>query len=158
VRVLQAAGPGELGDADGLWTDRTGLPLAVFTADCLGIVLHAEAAVGVAHAGWRGVAAGVVPALRTEMERAGHRPVAASIGPGIGPCCFEVGSDVTELLPTEVTETTWRTPSVDLTAAVRRQLEGLDVWLAGACTMHDPGFYSHRQTRTALRLATIGWV
>jgi len=156
--VIKAQQHGVLGAADGLWTDRPGLPLAVFTADCLGVVLRAERAVGVAHAGWRGVVSGVVAALRTEMESQGHPPSHAAIGPGIGPCCYEVGSEVVEQIPLDVTETTWGTSSVDLASAVRRQLSDLDVWLAAACTMHDPGLFSHRQNRTILRMATICWL
>jgi copper oxidase (laccase) domain-containing protein len=132
--------------------------LAVFTADCFGVVLIAAGAVGVAHTGWRGAAAGVIPALVGEMRRHGHQPHLAAIGPGIGPCCFEVGPDVTGRFPLDVAETTWGSASVDLVGAIRRELEGIEVWLSGACTMHQPGLFSHRQSRTLLRQATITWV
>jgi YfiH family protein len=158
ARIVRADEPGELADADGLWTDRPGLPLAVFTADCFGVVLLAEGAVGVAHAGWRGAAGGVVTALRHVMSAEGHEPRNAAIGPGIGPCCFEVGAEVAGRFPLDVTETTWGTLSVDLSASIRRELDGLLVWLAGACTAHQPGLYSHRRNQTMLRLAAIGWV
>ncbi|MGH8871789.1 MAG: polyphenol oxidase family protein [Acidimicrobiia bacterium] len=154
----RASVPGELTEADALWTDVPGLPLAVFTADCFGVVLLSGSAVGVAHAGWRGAADGVVTALRTEMTAQGHEPKVAAVGPGIGPCCFEVGPEVAERFPHDVTETRWGTTSVDLTSAIRRQLEGVEVWIAGSCTMHDPGLYSHRQNRTILRHASITWV
>ena len=85
VSLVKAAGPGELGEADALWSDVPRLPLAVFTADCFGVVLRARSAVGVAHAGWRGAAGGVVSALRAEMTAQGHPPSSAAIGPGIGP-------------------------------------------------------------------------
>ena len=156
--LIHAETAGELDDADAIWSDVPGLPLAVFTADCFGVVLRAESAVGVAHAGWRGASAGVVLALREEMTRQGHEPIAAAIGPGIGPCCFEVGPDVAERFPQDLTETRWGATSVDLAGSLRRQLEGLEVWLSGACTMHETGFYSHRRSRTALRNATITWV
>ena len=155
--TLRAAEPGQLGDADALWTDVSGLPLAVFTADCFGVVLHSASAVGVAHAGWRGTAGGVVAALRAEMTAQGHAPLRAAVGPGIGPCCFEVGPEVGERFPNDLAETTWGTMSVDLVSSLRRQLEGIDVWVSGACTNHDPGLYSHRQDRTLLRHASIGW-
>ena len=156
--LIRAEAPGELDDADSMWSDVPGLPLAVFTADCFGVVLKAKSAVGVAHAGWRGAAAGVVLGLREEMTRQGYEPIVAAIGPGIGPCCFEVGPDVAERFPRDVAETRWGATSVDLAASLRRQLEGLEVWLSGACTMHETGFYSHRRSRTALRNATITWV
>jgi YfiH family protein len=158
VGVAKADSPGEMGEADALWTDQRGFPLAVFTADCFGVSLHAEGAVGVAHAGWRGATEGVVTMLRREMAAQGHRPTHAAIGPGIGPCCFEVGSEVSERFPLDRRETTWGSPSVDLTSALTRELHGLEVWLAGACTMHQQGLYSHRRNRTLLRHATITWV
>jgi YfiH family protein len=155
---VRASGPGELGEADALWSDVPGLPLAVFTADCFGVVLRADSAVGVAHAGWRGAAGGVVSALRAEMTAHGHSPVGAAIGPGIGPCCFEVGPDVAGRFPNHVRETSWGATSVDLVSSIRQELEGLDVWVLGACTMHDDSLYSHRRTRTAQRIATLAWM
>jgi len=156
--LTHAAEPGELEEADAMWTDVPGLPLAVFTADCFGVVLRADSAIGVAHAGWRGAAAGVVTALREEMTRRGHEPRAAAIGPGIGPCCFEVGPDVAGRFPEVATETTWGTTSVDLASAIRSELDGLDVWVSGACTMHESTMFSYRRSGTSLRNATIAWV
>jgi copper oxidase (laccase) domain-containing protein len=65
---------------------------------------------------------------------------------------------VAEKFPDEVRETSWGTRSVDLAAAIRRELEGLELWLLGTCTMHHESLYSHRRTRTAQRIATIAWV
>jgi copper oxidase (laccase) domain-containing protein len=141
-----------------MWTDQPGIPLAVFTADCFGVVLIAPGAVGVAHTGWRGAAAGVVPALAGEMREHGYQPGLAAIGPGIGPCCFEVGPDVASRFPLDVAQTTWGSTSVDLVGAIRRELEDMEVWLSGACTMHQSGLFSHRENRTLLRHATITWV
>lgn len=155
--VIEVTGPGVGGEADALWTRRRGLPLAVFTADCFGVVLVADGGVGVAHAGWRGTVAGVAGKLRAVMERAGYAPIRAAVGPGIGPCCFEVGSEVAELFPARAT-TTWGTDSVDLGAEVSRQLTGLELWTANECTFHDPGWFSHRFDGTTKRLATIGWL
>ena len=70
--VHRVSAPGLQGAGDAMWTDRPGVPLAVFTADCLGVVLLAEHA-GVAHAGWRAPQA-VSPLLAKEMEAAGHVP------------------------------------------------------------------------------------
>lgn len=156
--LIRVETPGDAGEADGLWTSERGLPLAVFTADCHGVVLHASDAVGVAHAGWRGVDAGVVGRLRSEMADAGHEPHLAEIGPGIGPCCFEVGPEVAGRFPATSAITTWGTTSVDLGLAVKSQLEGTDVWAVGSCTMHEAGWFSHRQDGTPWRLATVGWL
>jgi copper oxidase (laccase) domain-containing protein len=92
------------------------------------------------------------------MTAQGHPPLNAAIGPGIGPCCFEVGQEVADRFPEDVGETRWGATSVDLTAAIRSELEGMDVWVLGACTMHEESLYSHRRTRTAQRMATVAWV
>lgn len=155
--VRRVASPVVAGEADALWTGEPGLPLTIFTADCFGIVLGAPGAVGVAHAGWRGAASGVVTRLREEMSDSGHPPERAAVGPGIGPCCFEVGAEVAEKFPGHVAETRWGTTSVDLHGFVVGQLEGLEVWSSGGCTMHEEGWFSHRATGTTSRLATIGW-
>lgn len=156
--VARVYAPGQAGEADALWTTVTGLPIAVFTADCFGVVLLAEDAVGVAHAGWRGAVSGVVTRLMAEMTSADHAPRRAAVGPGIGPCCFEVGPEVAGRFNEHVTETTWGTTSVDLPGVVAGQLEGLEVWSSGACTLHDDGWFSHRADGTSRRLASIGWV
>lgn len=156
--VRRVASPGVAGEADALWTGEPGLPLSVFTADCFGVVLQAPGAVGVAHAGWRGAASGVAIRLREEMSDGGHPPDRAAVGPGIGPCCFEVGVEVARKFPDQVAETRWGTASVDLPGVVVGQLDGLEVWSSGGCTMHEEGWFSHRATGTTNRLATIGWL
>lgn len=154
VRVGQ---PGECGAADAVFTTTPWLPCAVFTADCLGVVVEAEGGVGVAHAGWRGLASGVIPELIERMEDSGLLPVRASMGPSIGPCCYEVGPEVLEAFPDHAGTTTWGTPSVDLGAVAAAQLEALPVWRVDRCTRHDGGSFSHRLDGTPARMATIGW-
>jgi YfiH family protein len=156
--VIEATHAGELGEGDALFTRVPRLPLAVFTADCLAVVLEGDGIVGIAHAGWRGLAAGVIAGLRTALEDAGSPAKAAAIGPAIGSCCFEVGEDVAGRFPEEAATTTWGSPSVDLLAAARAQLAGLGVWDAGRCTGHDPGLFSHRRQGTDRRMAAIGWL
>lgn len=157
--VLMVDAPGIAGEADGLWTTQPGLPLAVFTADCFGVVVRADDAVGVAHAGWRGAASGVVATLAGSMESAGHAPTRAAVGPGIRPCCFEVGPEVVEHLGSRhAAQTTWGTTSVDLPAALEHQATGLEIWFSGACTRHEQGWFSHREDGTSERLASIGWL
>ncbi len=156
--VLRVDEPGGAGFADALWTSEPGLAVAVFTADCFGVVLTSPRAVGVAHAGWRGAASEVVGRLRAEMADAGHAPMAAAVGPGIGPCCFEVGADVLQLFRGHESRTRWETDSVDLRSVVREELEGLDPWFSAACTYHDDGLFSHRRGNTPERMAAVGWV
>lgn len=156
--VIEVTGPGVAGRADAMITTTPGLPLAVFTADCLGIVVHGPGAVGVAHAGWRGLEAGVIPNLLSRFGDLGVRPEAAYVGPGIGPCCFEVGGDVAGRFPEQVSSTSWDTISVDLLSVARSQLDPIVPWEAGRCTMHVPGHHSHRGDGTAARMAAVGWI
>lgn len=155
--VLRVSGPGIAGDADALWTTEPRLPLAIFTADCLAVVLLASGAAGIAHAGWRGAAGGVVSELRTAMTVEGYEPSRAFIGPGIGPCCFEVGPEVLERFPRNLSRTTWDSASVDLVGSVRESLADLEVWSAGGCTKHDARWFSHRSDATPSRQAGITW-
>jgi len=156
--VVRVTAPGNRGEADALWTTEPGLPLAIFTADCFGVALVADDAVGVAHAGWRGAVSGVVPRLREEMSASGHDPRRAAVGPGIGSCCFEVGPEVAELFTDRAAVTSWGTTSVDLPAVLAGQLDGLETWKADGCTRHDPGWFSHRADGTSERLASIVWL
>ncbi|HLU32185.1 MAG TPA: polyphenol oxidase family protein [Acidimicrobiia bacterium] len=155
VRLVDA--PGLAGEGDALVTTRPGLGVAVFTADCLGVVLVGDGGVGVAHAGWRGLAAGVLEATVETMTEAGIDPRHGSVGPGIGPCCFEVGDEVAERFPDDRAETTWGARSVDLRAAARRRLGGIPVEVDARCTACQGG-PSHRHTGTSARMAAIGWL
>jgi YfiH family protein len=97
--VVDGLPPGLVGDADALITSRPGTPLAVFSADCLPVVLvePERRVLAVAHAGWRGTVAGLQGQLvATLAERFGVRAegVRAAIGPSIGPCCYEVDEPV----------------------------------------------------------------
>jgi YfiH family protein len=94
-RVLRAAAASRGERADGLWTDEPGLPILALSADCLPIALARaggeQPAVAVLHVGWRGLLAGIVAAGARALGADG---LAAAIGPGIGPCCYEVGEEV----------------------------------------------------------------
>ncbi len=156
-RVIRVDDAGLAGEADALWTAEPGLPLAIFTADCLAVALQAPGAAGIAHAGWRGAAGGVVSLLRDAMANAGFEPERAFIGPGIGLCCFEVGPEVAGRFPSNLARTSWDTRSVDLAGAVSDSLAGIDVWSADACTKHQSGWFSHRSDATPSRQAGITW-
>ncbi|MEX0826593.1 MAG: polyphenol oxidase family protein [Acidimicrobiia bacterium] len=156
--VVRVSRPGPQGDADAAFTAQAGLPLAVSTADCYPVILEADGAVGIAHSGWRGTAAGVVAALRQAMAAAGFNPVRAAIGPGIGACCFEVGAEVAAQLPDHRRQTSWGTLSVDLRDAILAALDGLDVWDAGVCTMSDDGYHSYRRDRAVERQVAVAWL
>ena len=90
-------------EADGLVTDVPRVPLAVFSADCIPILLHdpVRRVAGACHAGWRGTALGIVRKMVLKMAACyGSRPrdIRAAIGPGISRCCFETHSDVPEAM------------------------------------------------------------
>lgn len=155
--VVSASVAGVAGDADAVVVTGPGLPAAVFTADCLGVVLRGNGVVGVAHAGWRGLDAGVVESTIEAMVRTGSDPQRAYVGPGIGPCCFEVGGDVADRFPRSRARTSWGTVSVDLAGEVERRLDDLPVWIDPRCTRCGGGF-SHRRTGGPERMAAIGWV
>jgi YfiH family protein len=155
VRVYE---PGDHGEADAAFTSEVGLPLAVSTADCYPVILEADGAVGIAHSGWRGTAAGVVSALRDSMTAAGFSPARAAVGPGIGACCFEVGPDVALQFPESQGQTSWGTTSVDLVAALAAALLDVDVWVSGRCTMSDGGYHSHRRDGTVARQVAVAWL
>jgi len=94
-----AASGGLIGTGDALFTRQRGRPLAIFTADCVPLIVAdpAGAVLGMAHAGWRGTVQGIAERLvATLVGRAGARAdrLTAAIGPSIGPCCYEVDEPV----------------------------------------------------------------
>jgi YfiH family protein len=144
-------------EADGQATTRQGVAPVVFVADCLPIALVAPGAVAMLHAGWRGLAGGIVAAGVAAVRRlAPGAPVAAAVGPGAGGCCYEVGDEVRAAFGT-----TGRT--VDLKAIARGQLAaaGVDeVHDTGLCTLcGDPAlFFSHRRDGGVTgRQAGLAW-
>jgi YfiH family protein len=97
--VLVANQPGHLGPGDAILTRRPGVTVAIRTADCLPILIvdPRTRAVAAVHAGWRGVVAEIAPKTVEAMGlEFGSRPedLEIAIGPGIGPCCFEIGPEV----------------------------------------------------------------
>jgi purine-nucleoside/S-methyl-5'-thioadenosine phosphorylase / adenosine deaminase len=137
--------------ADGQATALSGLAAVVLVADCLPIALAAPGAVAMVHAGWRGLADGVVAeGVRALRElSANGAPVVAAIGPAAGRCCYEVGEEVHARFAAHGPEVR-DGRRLDLKAIARAQLEGAgidDVHDTGICTMcADPAlFYSHRR-------------
>jgi YfiH family protein len=146
--VLRAR-PGARGDrADGLWTDEPGLPVLALTADCLPIALARAngdlPALAVLHAGWRGLLAGIA---QTGVDALGEGPVAAIVGPGIGPCCYEVGPEVSAQFDDDLTGG----GRLDLWTAAERSLRAagcVSVERVNLCTACNPErFFSHRRDR-----------
>jgi hypothetical protein len=149
-RVLRAA-PGRRGErADGLWTDEPGLPVLAMSADCLPVALArtgaAEPAVAVLHVGWRGLLSGIVAAGAHSL---GEGPLAAAIGPGIGPCCYEVGEDVAAPFREGFGDDVVRDGRLDLWTSAERALRAAGVSRVDRfdrCTACEPeAFFSHRR-------------
>ena len=157
VRVVSVDSMGNHGSADGIFTRRDGLPLAIGTADCVPIALVGDTAVAMLHAGWRGVAGGIVGrAINDQPHGTFHSAV---IGPHIGPCCFEVGDEVVESIGGFTATTTAGTTSIDLAAAITAQIDGqLPIEEVSACTMCDDRFASHRQNGTPARQVSVVWL
>lgn len=169
VGVVDAATrPGEeLRDVDALVTGLPGRALAVQVADCVPVLIAVDhRAVAAVHVGRRGLRAGVVDAALDRLgEIAGSLSGArAATGPAIGGCCYEVPSelqrDVVAAHPEAEATTTWGTPSLDLPAAVRPQLERRGVAVVSGtpgCTRCDPAgrWFSHRADPAAGRQAGV---
>jgi YfiH family protein len=139
-------------EADGQFTTQAGVAAIVLVADCLPVALAGPDGAGVVHAGWRGLAGGV---LEAGVAAVGRGPVAAAIGPGIGPCCYEVGDDVRAVFAT-----TGRTLDLKAVARARLQAAGVqEIHDCGLCTACDPRrFFSHRRDRGVTgRQAGLAW-
>jgi YfiH family protein len=146
-------------DADGHATALRGVGAMVLSADCLPVALATGGAVAVVHAGWRGLAAGVLEqGLRALQELGNGGELEAAIGPGAGACCYEVGPEVHAALGSDRSE---RSP-IDLRSIARERLLGAGVARvheASACTICDERFFSHRrQGERAGRQAGIAWL
>jgi YfiH family protein len=149
--------PGNHGRADGLSTRCGGLPLAIGTADCVPVALVGETAVALIHAGWRGVAAGIVKRAFDEAPESTY--ATAVIGPRIGPCCYEVTTDVIEAIGGFESRTVQGTASVDLGAAIVSQTsDRVTIVDLPFCTKCDEGFASHRRNGTKVRQVSLAWL
>ena len=157
-------------EADAAVTSTPGTVLAILTADCLPVVLAAQDGreVGAAHAGWRGLCAGVLEATVAAMHTP-PRQLVAWLGPAAGADAYEIGEEVFEafirhdararmaFLPTRRGH--WK---VDLAMLARQRL--LDAGVSaihggGLCTISDPArFFSHRRDGRGGRIATLAWI
>jgi YfiH family protein len=151
--VALADAPGVHGAADALVTTTPGLTLAIRVADCVPVFLVSPGGLALAHAGWRGSAAGVTArTLARLLEATGDAPgsVRAWIGPAIGACCYEVGDDVADAFPGRYRRVDAGRPRLDLAAVNRDQLlEGgvgrRATEVTAYCTRcHQHLFFSHR--------------
>jgi YfiH family protein len=147
--TVNRAEPGERGKrGDGLWTDEPGVPMLKVTADCLPVALvRTDGRPGLAllHAGRLGLLEGIVAA---GVAALGGR-IAAAVGPGIGPCCYEVGAEIRDDYRRRFGAEVLRGHNLDLWTATERALREAGVEsiertdLCTAC--HPELFFSHRR-------------
>jgi polyphenol oxidase len=159
--VLTVSEPGEHAgaEADAAITRVPAAKLAVRTADCVPVVLMGDGVIGVVHAGWRGLAGGVVQ--RSIAAMSGARE--AHIGPHIRAGCYEFGEEdldeVTDALGAGVRATTmWGAPALDLAAGVRAALGDVRLVDHGVCTACSDIYFSWRARRETGRFATLAWI
>jgi YfiH family protein len=168
--VLPAASAGPGCEADASFTTRPGVVCAVLTADCLPVLLcdRGGGVIAVAHAGWRGLAAGVLEASVAALGLPGES-LLAWLGPAIGPGAFEVGDEVREaFMALEPSAQAAFRPSpsgrwlADLYALARQRLAmcGVHAVYGGDyCTYTDAArFYSYRRDGRTGRMATLMWL
>ncbi len=169
--------------SDGHAVAAPGVAAMAMAADCLPVVLAAEGAVAALHAGWRGLAAGVLEqGVRALRDVGGRGEVLAVVGPGAGACCYEVGEDVHAAFATDLDGAVGRPrrngidrdarfdaissrppgATIDLRAIAHRRLHAAGVGVVddvAACTICDERFFSHRREGAAAgRQAGIAWL
>ena len=136
---------------DGLWSDRPGQAMMLVTADCLPVAIcraSGRPRLAVLHVGWKGLLRGIVA---NGLAALADGAVAAAVGPGIGPCCYEVGDEVAGPYRERFGADVIKGRRLDLPAAVERALRAggcESVERSGVCTSCQPDlFFSHRRDR-----------
>jgi YfiH family protein len=166
VVVVDRPGAGTGERADAAVTTTPGAALAVLTADCAPVALASpEGVAGVAHAGWRGLRAGVVESAVTAMRRLGATRIDAVVGPCIHPCCYSFGDDDLQDLVCRFGQAVRSTdrhgaPALDLPAAVTVALHNTGARVVGeanSCTGCSGRYWSWRTGSTSRRQATVVW-
>ncbi len=165
IDIIDVGRPGDGAgiEADGSLTARPGCVLSVTTADCAPVVLVSTEGVAVVHAGWRGAEAGIVERAAAELGAFGA-PVAAWIGPCIGPEAYEFGADdlrrlVERFGPVAAATTDRGTPALDLFAVVSASVvsSGFPAPSRPPSTA-DPRYFSHRVRGERERQVTAAWI
>ena len=174
ARVVHVTTPGEHAgaEADAAVTANDEAVLCILTADCAPISFTSPEGVrGVAHAGWKGLADGVLAATAEAMRAIGATDIDAALGPCIHPSCYEFSPDDLDLVAARLGDHVRSTtgggkPALDLPGAVRRAIADAGVRLtedAGVCTACDvdpagrPRWFSHRARRDEARQALVQW-
>jgi YfiH family protein len=161
--VVVDRAPGAPPEADAAVTAASGLALVVLTADCAPIALVAPAAVGVVHAGWPGLEAGVIGVAVDALRELSPGPIRAVLGPCIHPARYEFGPELLERLvarlgPEVAGRTDGGAPALDIPAAVRRALDRAGVETVDdvdVYTAASPDHFSYRRDGVTGRQAVV---
>jgi purine-nucleoside/S-methyl-5'-thioadenosine phosphorylase / adenosine deaminase len=161
--TVNRAQAGERGrEGDGLWTDEPGLPMLKLTADCLPVALvrlNGTPGLALLHAGRLGLLEGI---LEAGVAALGRGRFAAAVGPGIGPCCYEVGDDIANTYRARFGASAVRGRNLDLWSAAERILRksgATSVERVDVCTACNDEFFSHRRDAGVTgRQGVIGYV
>lgn len=169
VEVVEAQ-PGQVLEADASWTAKPGVACTAMTADCLPVLFcdRAGTRVAAAHAGWRGLAGGVLEATLDALALPPDQ-VLVWLGPAIGAQAFEVGAEVREAFVAPHAQATEAfQPShnpgkfiadIYQLARLRLAARGIDAVYGGDfCTFNDPRFYSYRRSAQTGRFASLIWL
>ncbi|CAD5107931.1 peptidoglycan editing factor PgeF [Zestomonas carbonaria] len=169
VRVVQAD-PTRVEEADGCWTGAPGIACTAMTADCLPALFcdRAGSRVAAAHAGWRGLAGGVLEATLDALALPPDE-LLVWLGPAIGPQAFEVGTEVREAFVAQHVEAANAfvasvnpgkfMADIYQLARIRLAARGVTaVYGGGFCTVSDPRFYSYRRAARTGRFASLIWL
>ncbi len=167
-RIIRAehVSDGSFPEADGVISEDPAVVLCIRTADCVPVLLWAADApvIAAVHAGWRGLAGGILPKAVRLMGECGAQKIHVSMGPSIGPCCYEVGPEVIHALRTEPDRRDADRSFVDLHRVARDQVltAGIArdrIHQVQSCTCCNRGsFFSHRRDgeSTGRNISVIG--
>ena len=168
--VVAPADPSSIVEADASWTSTPGVACTVMTADCLPALFcnRAGTRVAAAHAGWRGLAAGVLEAAARSLH-VEPQEILVWLGPAIGLAAFEVGGEVRDVFIKDMPQAASAfVPSVnagrymaDIYELARLRLARFGitaVYGGGFCTVTDPRFFSYRRSPNTGRFASLVWI
>ncbi len=154
---------GEIPEADGIISDDPADILVVRTADCVPVLVSSEEGIFAAvHAGWKGLARGIIGKCILMMKEMGASNISATIGPAIGPCCFRVGDDVALLLPSQFQRIENGINYIDLWETAKAQVlssgvkdQKISVLRICTCCREELFFSYRRQVVTAGRQVSV---
>jgi len=152
IKLTKHPGAREVGDA--VITNVKGLEIGVKTADCVPIILIGEEWVGAIHAGWRGLASGIIQKTVEEMKREEVRDLTAFVFPSARSCCYEVGEEFVSIFGRNLINRNGKLFFDTQAEAVAQLRESgvRDIIVWGACTVCTPYLPSYRRDKTSRRL------